>query len=232
MALGAVTLRAQMAQTDSSSNAYIPPAPAAQPPAEMPVSPPPAAPAPPPSLPNYAYGYRPSTMLAGSIDFPYAFNWDAFGISGELGALWDRQHFFGGEVSYYAGNYRNYAVFNGPTFVGRFSTAPRFTTVEAAYRYHAPIGDIGPNAPVSFYLGGGVGAGFVDYTNGGSIFGFRGTTNGAPTFEGLAGVEMNTMTGASLRLGFRYIDISDVWQLNHKADWDTGAFEVGASFPF
>jgi len=235
--LGTITLQAQTSSADSNaSSAYIPPPPPAPPQpdqtsansAPMPMTPPPAAPY------HYGYGYgpAPSLTLAGSIDFPYAFKWNALGVSGELGALWNHQHFFGGEISYYGGDYTHYRVFNGTNFVGSFNSAPRVTTVEAAYRYLAPLWTDQGRTAVSLYVGGGAGVGFVDYTDGGAAFGFRGTTNGAFTAEGVAGVQLNTWSGASLRLGFRYVDIADVWQLNHRGDFDSGAFEAGASFRF
>jgi opacity protein-like surface antigen len=233
VALGASALRAQTPAGDSgSSPAYIPPAPPAPTQQE---SAPTTPPAPPPAAPmpyGYGYGPAPSTTLAGSIDFPYAFHWNAVGVSGELGALWDRRHFFGGEVSYYSGDYQHYRVFNGPTFLGSFNSAPRVTTVEAAYRYFAPLWSENGRVPLSFYVGGGAGAGFVDYTNQGRAFGFRANTNGAFTAEGVAGLQLNTFSGAALRLGYRYVDISDVWQFNHRSDFASGAFEAGASFRF
>ncbi|HEX3730610.1 MAG TPA: outer membrane beta-barrel protein [Opitutaceae bacterium] len=230
-ALGAAALRAQTSPGDSSASpAYIPPPPAPAQPDQTSANP---GTPPPPAMPmpyRYGYGPAPSLTLAGSIDFPYAFKWDAPGVSGELGALWNRQHFFGGEISYYGGDYKHYRVFNGTTFLGSFTSAPRVTTVEAAYRYFAPLWTDNGRPAASFYVGGGAGVGFVDYTDGGAVFGFRSSTNGAFTAEGVAGIQLNTWPGASLRLGYRYIDISDVWQFNHRGDFDSGAFEVGASF--
>jgi hypothetical protein len=230
--LGAATLRAQTSSGDSSpSPAYIPPPPPqdqAPATATNPTTPPPAMPMP----YHYGYGPGPNLTLAGSIDFPYAFNWDAFGVSGELGALWNHQNFLGGEIAYYGGDYKHYRVFNGNTFLGSFNSAPRITTVEAAYRYLTPLWIENGHSLASFYIGGGLGVGFVDYTDQGQAFGFRANTNGAFTAEGNAGVQLNAFPGGSLRLGFRYIDISDVWQFNHRGDFDSGAFEAGASFRF
>ncbi|HVW19782.1 MAG TPA: hypothetical protein VHC86_01060 [Opitutaceae bacterium] len=234
--LGAAALRAQTPASDSSSSgAYIPPAPAASDQSASAASNPTTPPPPPPAVPmpyRYNSGPAPALALAGSIDFPYAFAWNALGVSGELGALWDRRNFFGGEIAYYGGEYTHYRVFNGTSFVGSFNAAPRITTVEAAYRYLAPLWTENGHPALSFYVGGGVGVGFVDYTEGGAPFGFRGRTNGAFTAEGVAGLQLNTWSGASLRLGFRYIDISDVWQLDHRGDFDSGALEAGASFRF
>ena len=233
-ALGAASLRAQTPSGDSNSGAYVPPAPSApsdQAPANatQPDTPPP----PPPGAPMpYRYGSGPNPTLAGSIDFPYAFRWNALGVSGELGALWNRRNFLGGEISYYGGDYTHYRVFNGNTFVGSFNAAPRITTVEAAYRYLAPLWTENGRPAVSFYVGGGLGVGFVDYSGGGAAFGFRGTTNGAFTAEGVAGLQLNTWEGMALRLGFRYIDLSNVWQLDHRGDFNRAAFEAGASFRF
>lgn len=236
-AVSAASLHAQSASADTasgSSSVYIPPPPAQQAPAEQAPAPLPA----PPPAPGPYYGYAPyaparsgATTLAGSIDFPYAFNWDALGVSGELGGIVAGHNFLGVEASYYGGDDRTYDVFNGPTYIGHFRSAQDVTTVEFAYRYYQPLWYYGPHAPVTFYIGGGAGGGWVSYTNSGGYFGFRNDNNANFAGEVLTGFEFNTGPVA-LRLGYRYVDVTNAWEFNRRLDVDSSAFEAGVSLKF
>jgi hypothetical protein len=236
--LGAATLRAQMppAASDQSS-VYIPPAPPA------PSEPAPQGPPPPPPGPyysGYGYnngyngGYNSDTRVVGSITVPYAFNWHAAGVSAELGGLWQGHHFFGGEVSYYDGDSQRFQVFNrNGAFVGQFRSSRQITTIDFAYKYYAPLFNMAPHSPVTFYVGASGGVGFVDYSDTGAAFGFR-NDNDEGTFSGelVAGLQLNAGRGTSFRLGWRYVTLSDVTEFDRDVDLNSGVLEAGVTFRF
>jgi hypothetical protein len=230
--LGIATVRAQ-APSDQSS-VYIPPAP----PAPAAAEPAPQGPPPPPPAPYYGYGYNggynPDTRLVGSITVPYAFNWNAAGVSAELGGLWMQHHFFGGEVSYYDGDSQRFEVFNrSGAFVGQFRSSRQITTVDFAYKYYAPLFDLAPRSPVTFYLGASGGVGFVDYSDTGAAFGFRNENNeGTFTGELVAGLQLNAGRDTSFRLGWRYVNISDVTEFDRDVDLDSSVLEAGVTIRF
>jgi hypothetical protein len=229
--LGAAALHAQPpAASSDQASVYIPPAPPAPVVAEpLPLPPPP------PSPPYAASAFSPpTTRLAGSITLPYAFNWNAAGVSAELGGLWLGSHFFGGEVSYYDGDAQDYQVFNGNgAYVGHFRSSRQITTVDFAYRYFAPLWQFAPQSPVGFYLGASGGAGFVSYSDTGGAFGFR-SQNDRGSFSGEldAGLQFSAGPGASLRLGWRYVTLSDVPNFNRHSDLDSSVLEAGLAFRF
>ena len=228
--ISAATLRAQ-APSDQPP-VYIPPAPPAPAPAE------PASPPPPPPAPYYAsapvYPYQSDTRVMGSVTLPYAFNWNAAGVSAELGGVLNQHHFFGGEVSYYDGNAQTFEVFNpNGTFAGRFRSSREITTVDFAYKYFAPLMDLAPQSPVTFYVGASGGIGFVDYSNTGAAFGFSNHNNdGTFTGELVAGFQLNAGRDASFRLGWRYVTLSDVTAFNRDVDMDSSVLEAGVTFRF
>jgi opacity protein-like surface antigen len=198
---------------------------------------PPPAPATAYPYPAYPYGYGYAAWpryghVAGEISFPYATNFNAAGISGELGAIYDH-NFFGGEISYFGGNYQGYDVFDGGgNQIGHFRAAQEITTVEFAYRYFMPLwGGDGPS-PVAVYIGAGGGIGFVDYTNAGNQFGFHNDNNGEPAGEVVVGLQFNVGPGMAVRLGYRYMGIDDAWQLDHRSNIYSNVIEAGLAFRF
>ena len=232
--LGAATLRAQMPPAASdSAPVYIPPSPPAPPSYE------PAPPPPPPGAPYYGYGYsggyQSDTHLAGAITIPYAFDWNAAGVSAELGGMVGGHHFLGGEVSYYDGDATRYNVYNfNGAYVGSFRSSRQITTIDFAYKYFAPLWDLEPHAPVSFYLGASGGVGFVSYSDNGSAYGFQNRYNNDGSFTGefSAGFQFNAGRGASFRLGWRYVNVSDVWEFDRHVDLDSSVLEAGIGFRF
>lgn len=196
-------------------------------------------PPPPPPGPYYGYGYgapgyNSDTHLMGSITLPYAFNWNAAGVSAELGGLWMGRHFFGGEVSYYDGDSQHFEVFNrNGTFAGQFRSSRQITTVDFAYKYFAPLWEVAPHSPVTFYIGASGGVGFVDYSDTGAAFGFRNHNDeGNFTGEVVAGLQLNAGRDASFRLGWRWVDISDVTQFNRDVDMNSSVLEAGVTLRF
>jgi hypothetical protein len=234
---GAATLRAQTPQSGSVSDPYPAFPPPSSPPA-APVSPVP--PASPPAAPVSPYGWGPNgaystqTRLAGAVSVPYAFNWNAVGISAELGGLWMQHHFFGGEVSYYDGDSERYSVYSNGAYIGHFNSSQQITTLDFAYRYFAPLGGFGPRAPFTFYIGGSGGVGFVHYTNSGSAFGFRNDGNGNGDFsaEGVAGFQFNASPFTTFRLGYRYVIVNDAWRYDRHVNLESNVLEAGFTFRF
>jgi len=228
VAFGTATLRAQ---TSDQPPVYIPPAPPA--PAAAAPQPPP----PPPPPPYYGYGYNSgpqTTQLIGSVTGTYAFNWKAAGVSAELGGLLNDHHFFGGEVSYYDGDARNLYVYNANgSYAGRFSSSRQITTVDFAYKYFAPLGNVAPQSPVTFYIGASAGVGWVSESDTGAGYGFR-NYNDNGTFNGElnAGFQLNAGRNASFRLGWRYVNLSDVTDYNRNVDLDSSVLEAGVAFRF
>jgi len=219
------TLHAQVPPTGGSAD---------QPPIPPPPTPPAAYPY--PTYPySYGYGYgNPNPHLAAAVSFPYAFNFDAAGISGELGGMVDH-NFFGAEVTYFGSTDQRYSVFDSSgDEVGHFRTDENITTVEFAYRYFVPLyRNANGWAPATFYVGGGAGAGFVDFGNDGREFGFHSDNDTAePAGELLGGFQFNTGHGISLRLGYRYVEINHVWQFDHRANMDSNVVEAGLAFRF
>lgn len=199
-----------------------------------PDQPPPQPPPPGYPYPTYPYGDStgPGARWAADITFPYAFNFDAAGISGELGGLVGH-NFFGGEVTYYGSTDQRYTVFdNSGNEVGHFRSDQNITTVEFAYRYFVPLFRENGWAPAALYFGAGGGVGFVDFSNDGSQFGFHNDNSGEPAGEVVGGVQVRAGRNLSLRLGYRYVDISRVWQFDHRADMDSNVVEAGFAFRF
>ena len=234
MVLSAVTLRSETTEGSSTGPApALPPAPYYPP--GYPYSSSQPATYPPGSTPGYSqytfYNYGPAVV--GSISLPYAFNWNALGVSGELGGLWMGQHFFGAEISYYGGDAQRYDVYNpNGTYAGHFYSDQDITTVDFAYRYFAPLSGYGPHAPVSFYIGGSAGVGFVDYSNNGSAFGFHNDATGTFTGEALAGLQFNPQPGVGIRIGYRYVFVNDAWRVDERVNLDSSALEASLSFRF
>ena len=228
--LSATALRAQTPQTNSPSDQSAPPYP----------PPPPAPPPPPPaSAPVYGYGYGwqragsgPGMSFAGAVTVPYAFNWNAPGISAELGGLWSNSHFFGGEVSTYDGEPQRYNVFNNSGYVGHFYSSQQVTTLQLAYRYFGPRWDVASWVPVSLYFGVSGGGGYVNYSNNPAVFGFRNDDAWHWSGEVLAGIQLNTGSNSAFRVGYRYIAVSGVWRFSQSMDIDSGALEAGFAFRF
>jgi len=191
-----------------------------------------------PTPPSYWPGYGPygsynsGMSFAGAISLPYAFNWDALGVSAELGGVWAGRHFFGGEVSYYGGDSRRYDVYNAGSYAGHFYSEQQVTTADFAYRYFAPLAGSGPYPPIAFYVGGSAGIGSVTYSNSGSAFGFH--NDNVATFSGdlLAGFQFNPQPGVGLRLGYRYIYINDAWRFNQRVNLGSSAVEASIGFRF
>jgi opacity protein-like surface antigen len=216
-AFSAVTLRAQ---TPADQSAPPPP-------------PPPPESAPAPYAYSYGQGYGSDIGLAGAITLPYAFAWDATGVSAEFGRLWMQNNFFGGEISYYGGDRKHYDVFNSSgAFLGHFDSSQNVTTLDFAYRYFAPLWAVGPQEPVSFYIGGSAGVGFVNYSNDGSAFGFYNKNNGDFTGEFLAGLQFSSSRNVAFRLGYRYITVNDAWRFNQNVNLDSSVLEAGVAFRF
>jgi opacity protein-like surface antigen len=223
------SLRAQVPPTGGSANQPIPPPP----------TPPNATNT--PTYPTAPYGYgsgydydNPSPHLAAAVTFPYAFKFDSVGVSGELGGLVNH-NFFGAEVTWFGTGDERFTVFdNNNNVIGHFRTDQDVTTVEFAYRYFVPLYR-GTNGwtPATFYIGGGAGAGFVDYNNDGRAFGFHSDNDTAePAAEGVAGFQFNAGRNVSLRVGYRYIDISHVWQYDHHTNLESNVAEAGLAFRF
>jgi len=221
LVLGAMTLRAQTA-------------PAGSPPDQANASP---SAYPPPSFPMYGYGWnaeslRSGTSLAGALSVPYAFKWDAIGVSGELGGLWLHNHFFGGEVSYYDGNRQRYDVYQNGTYVGHFNSDQQVTTLQFAYRYFGPRWDANPWMPVSIYLGASGGAGYVNYGNAGAIFGLRNDDDWHWSGELVGGIQISGSPYAAFRLGYRYVAVNGVWRFDQNVNLASSVLEGGLTFRF
>jgi hypothetical protein len=246
MVLAAVTLHAQTADATGGNPVLPPPPPGAStyPNAGAPAYPPapaypaaPAASAPPyASAPMYGYGgyesFRAGPTLAGAITVPYAFNWHAAGVSAELGGMVFGQNFVGGEIGYYGGDAQRYAVYHGPTYLGSFRSDQNVTTLDFAYRLYLPLDPRNSAVPVSFYLGGDVGAAFVSYSSYPYGYGFYNDNDAAFNVDGLAGFQVRIAPGAALRLGYRYIYVNDAWRFNQQVNLGSSALEASLAFRF
>jgi hypothetical protein len=226
--LAAAPLLAQEPPTGGSATAPIPPPPT--PPGSEP-----------PSYPTAPYGYgagyggdNPNPHLAADVSFPYAFAFDSVGVSGELGGLVGH-NFFGAEVTWFGSNDEHFTVYdNNNNVIGRFRTDQDITTVEFAYRHFFPLYQTASGwAPATFYVGAGGGAGFVDYSNDVGEFGFHSDNDTAePAGELLAGFQFNAGHNTALRVGYRYVDISHVWQYDHRTNLESNVLEAGLAFRF
>ncbi len=183
--------------------------------------------------PTYPYDAGlPGAHWAAALSFPYAFNFDAAGISGELGGLIG-QSFIGGEVTYYGSPDQRYTVFDDSgRDIGHFHSDQNITTVEFAYRYFVPLFRENGWTPAALYLGAGGGVGFVNFSNDGSQFGFHNDNDGEPAGEVVAGFQVRAGRSLSLRLGYRYVEIDHVWQFDHRADMDSNVLEAGLALRF
>lgn len=229
---GALTMGAQTNSTDQNG-VYIPPPPSQAPASQSEAAQPPGAPPPPPAVSMPLYNpynpYHAGTGFAGAISFPYAFAWNAAGVSAELGGLFNGHNFLGGEVSYYGSDYNRYDVYGaGNAYLGSFRSQQQVTTVDFAYRYFAPLWRDGPYVPVGFYVGASGGAGFVNFSNSGSYFGFHNDNNPVWNGEVVAGVEFNDGP-AALRIGYRYVELSNAWQFDRRSNLDSNVLEIGIS---
>jgi opacity protein-like surface antigen len=184
---------------------------------------------------GYGYGYgNPNPHLAADLSFPYAFNFDSLGVSGELGGLVNN-NFFGAEVTWFGTNDERFTVFdNNNDEIGHFRTDQNITTVEFAYRHFFPLYQTMSGwAPATLYVGAGGGAGFVDFGNDGREFGFHTDNDTAePAGELLAGFQVNAGRNVALRVGYRYVDVSHVWQYDQRVNMESNVLEAGLAFRF
>ncbi len=174
-------------------------------------------------------------MVQGTISIPYAFKWNAVGVSADLGAVFQNQHFIGGEVSYYGGDSKRYNVYdyNG-NYLGNFRSNQNFTTIDVAYRYSVPIGYGGTTTPISFYIGGSVGVAFMDNGNQGGFYGFRNRNDGNFTAEGVAGFQFFPFGGRGVgaKVGYRYLYIDNAWNYDSYRNMESNVVEASLTFRF
>jgi hypothetical protein len=234
MVLSAVTLRSQTTEGMPSGPTPAPQPPAPYYPPGYPYSSSYTPTSPPSTTPGYSQYtfYNNTPSVVGTISLPYAFNWNAVGITGELGGLWMGQHFFGAEVSYYGGDSERYDVYAAGTYQGHFYSNQDITTVDFAYRYFAPLAGYGRNPLAAFYVGGSAGVGFVNYSNSGSYFGFHTDDTGVFSGDLVAGFQFNAYPGVGARIGYKYIYVNQAWQYDRRVNLDSSALEASLTFRF
>ena len=167
-----------------------------------------------------------------SVSFPYAFSWDTMGVSGVFGQLRNGHNLVGGEVSYFGGESMPVAISSAGRAVERFNVNQEITMLDFAYRHFSSPGGFMPADSISFYEGGGAGVGNVAYF--GSPQGLSLHDNLPDSVSGdlLAGVLVRVPGDAVLRLGYRYLFISNASKFDQRVNVGSGAIDATFNLRF
>lgn len=195
-----------------------------------------ATPPPPTDAPSAA-----RTGWQADLSTPYAFRWHTAGIVGDVGGLWFG-NFLGGELSYYDAREHGYSWYQNGTYTAKVPYREHIWTANLAYRYQFVLplpGRAGEPAPLTGYVGGSAGLGWIDYYPGGAnapLFAggpnFSDDNKGRFDAQGVAGLQWAFTPNIGLKVGYRYIWLAKAHRFYDRTDIDSGALEAGLTFRY